>query len=158
LVFIKLFIINRKMEEEIEELYERLKEICLDTSFMQGMYEEETRELFSKLVERKDELENSLQTETDLNTIQQMYDELDSKSGGILENGHFEVEEEMLTQDELDELEDNTNTILDLIGKRMSELQNPVQGGRRKKSKKSKKAKKTRKAKKSKKSKKTRKH
>ncbi len=146
------------MEEEIEELYERLKEICLDTDFMQGMYEEETRELFSKVVEKKDAIENSLQTETDLNIIQQMYYELDSKSGGIQENGHFEVDEGMLTQDELDELEDNTNTILDLIGKRMSKLQEPVQGGRRKKGKKSKKAKKTRKAKKSKKSKKTRKH
>jgi hypothetical protein len=152
---IKLFIINRKMAEEIEELYERLKEICLDTTFMEGMYEEETRELFSKLVERKDELENSLQTETDLNTIQQMYYELNSKSGGIQEKGYLEVEDGILIEDELEELEDNTNTILDLIGKRMSELQNPVQGGRRKKGKK---AKKTRKSKKSKKSKKTRKH
>jgi hypothetical protein len=144
------------MAEKIEELYNRLKEICLDTDFMQGMYDEETRELFSKLVEKKDAIENSLQTETDFNTIQEMYNELNSKSGGISEKGYLEVEDGILTEDELDELEDNTNTILDLIGKRMSELQKPVQGGRRRK--KGKKAKKTRKSKKSKKSKKTRKH
>ncbi len=146
------------MAEEIEELYNKLKEICLDTSFMEGMYNEQTRELFSKLVEKKYEIENTLQTETDLNTIEEMYDELHSKLSGIESKGYLEVDEGMLTQDELDELEDNTNTILDLIGNRMKELQKSQEGGRRKKGKKSKKAKKTRKSKKSKKSKKTRKH
>jgi len=135
----------------IKDLYTKLKEISLDKDFMEGMYDEETRELFSQLVEKQDELSNTLEGE-DRNILTQMKEELDSKLGGISENGHYEVEEGMMEQDDLDELEDNVGIVLGLIHTSLS-----TRGGR-KKGKKTRKTRKIRKSKKSKKSKKTRKH
>jgi hypothetical protein len=136
----------------IEELYTKLKEISLDKDFMEGMYDEETRELFSQLVEKQDNVSNMLEGE-DRNTLTEMKDELDSKLGGIEENGHYEVEEGMMEQDDLDELKENVSIVLGLIHTSLSS-----RGGRRKKGKKTRKTRKTRKIRKSKKSKKTRKH